>query len=58
VTLDGSTTKKSYNCFFSELRIKLTCYNDNSNRPSTKSLTDKGVETNESVKGTKKRQGD
>jgi len=37
MTSDGSKTNTRSNCLFSELRIKLTCCNDNSNRPSTKS---------------------
>jgi len=41
----------SIRILFSELRIKLTCCNDNSNGPSAKSWTDKGVETSELVEG-------
>jgi len=40
-----------------EFRIKLTCFNDNSNRPSTKSWTDKGVETSDSVEGDQEMSG-
>jgi len=40
-----------------ELRIKLTCCNDNFNRPSMKSWSDKGVETSESVEGDQEMSG-
>jgi len=49
VTSAGFKTNTRCNCLLSELCIKLTCSNDNSNRPSTKSWSDKGVETSESV---------
>jgi len=51
VTSDGSETNTRSNCLFNEFRIKLTCCNDNSKRPSTKSWTDKGIATSESVGG-------
>jgi len=46
-----SKTNTRRNYLFSALLIKLTWCNDNSNRPSTKSWTDKNVETSESVEG-------
>jgi len=51
VTLDGSETNRRSNYLFNEFRIKLSCCNDNSQRPSTKSWTDKGIATSESVGG-------
>jgi len=39
-------------CLFNELNLySITCCNDNSKRPSTKSWTDKGIPTSESVGG-------
>jgi len=57
VTWVGSKTNTRSNCLFSELRIKLTFCNDNSNRQSTKSWTDNGVETSESVEGDQEMSG-
>jgi len=51
VTSDESETNTRSNCLFNEFRIKLTRCNDNSKRPSTKSWTDKGTATSESVGG-------
>jgi len=43
VTSDESKTNTRPSCLFSELHTKLTCGNDNSNRPSIKLWTDKGI---------------
>jgi len=50
-TSEESKTNARPNCLFSELCIKLTCSNDNPNRPWTKWWTVEGIETSESVEG-------